>query len=53
MRLVTYVHQDSARLGAIIGSNVVDLAQAYADCLSCINPDAPPDQFPKDMLTLL
>jgi len=53
MKLVTYMHQETVRLGAIIDGNVVDLARAYADCLSCINPDAPPDEFPKDMLTLL
>jgi 2-keto-4-pentenoate hydratase/2-oxohepta-3-ene-1,7-dioic acid hydratase in catechol pathway len=53
LKLVTYIYQETARLGAIIDGNVVDLAQAYADCLSCINPDAPPDEFPKDMLTLL
>ncbi len=57
MKLVTFIHQDTARLGAIInspvGELVVDLAQAYAACLSCINPDAPPDEFPEDMLALL
>ena len=57
MKLVTFIHQDTARLGAIIdspvGELVVDLAQAYAACLSCINPDAPPGEFPEDMLALL
>ncbi len=53
MKLVTYVYQDTARLGALIDSQVVDLAQAYAACQSCVNPDALPVEFPPDMLTLL
>ena len=37
MKLVTFIHQDTARLGAIIdspvGELVVDLAQAHAACV--------------------
>ena len=53
MKLVTFIHQEQTRLGAIIENQVVDLAQAYAACQSCVNPDALPIEFPPDMLSWL
>ena len=53
MKLVTFIQDDAARLGAIVDSQVVDLAQAYAACQSCVNPDALPVELHPDMLALL
>ena len=54
MKLVTYVHQGTHRLGAISDSQVIDLALAWDAYRS--RTDAPADlhaSFPDDMLALL
>jgi 2-keto-4-pentenoate hydratase/2-oxohepta-3-ene-1,7-dioic acid hydratase in catechol pathway len=54
VKLVTYINQGTPRLGAIIDSQVVDLAQAW-DAYPKHTDTAPSHQggFPEDMLALL
>lgn len=53
MKLVTYIHRDAPRLGAIRGEQVVDLAQAWAAYPKSAAGSAGDRACPQSMLALL
>jgi 2-keto-4-pentenoate hydratase/2-oxohepta-3-ene-1,7-dioic acid hydratase in catechol pathway len=53
VKLITYVHQGTPHLGAIHGSQVIDLARAYAAYQGHTGGSIPVAGFPTSMLALL